>query len=94
MEKLKNIRKCPCVSQVAVARNHLIAHPNCETLLKIDNMSIRDDFPSLTLSDLKNLLIEVENVAKSALGISQEKFMFEGWKGVSELFDKLRILQQ
>ena len=77
-----------------IARNHLIAHPNRETLLQLDKMSAERDFPNLTISRLEDLLVQATNVASLAFERLSSEFWFQEWHGVSQLFAKLQQNQQ
>jgi hypothetical protein len=87
---LKTIKKSDIYREVKIARNHLIAHPNRETLLRLDKMSPEADFPNLTIPRLKDLLRQATDVACLALGKLSSDFWFNDWLGVSQLFDRLK----
>jgi hypothetical protein len=86
--RLVEIQKSACCRELAIARNHLIAHPNRETLLRRDDMS-RADFPNLTIPALEEMLRQVTALAGRALGKGDSEFWFHDWVGVSQLFDRL-----
>lgn len=87
---LKKIRRRDSYREVKIARNHLIAHPNRETLLKLDEMSIKGGFPNLTIPELEDLLRQVTDVESLALGKLPSDFWFHDWHGVLQLFDRLK----
>jgi hypothetical protein len=90
---LAKIRGSDCYREVKIARNHLIAHANRDTLLRRDGMSTKVNFPNLTISRLEDLLQQVIELAGRAFGKLPSEFFFHEWDGVSQLFDRLRIRQ-
>jgi hypothetical protein len=87
---LKKIKGSDSYREVKIARNHLIAHPNRETLLKLDEMSIKGGFLNLTIPRLEDLLRQATDVASLALGKLPSDFWFHDWRGVVQLFDRLK----
>jgi len=96
-EKLAAIRRHPTCRLIDIARNHLIAHPNYDTLMRYDQLSAagvdpvtKIDYRTLTISALDELLREVVDLAALALEKLPSDFLLPHWKGAWELFEHLR----
>ena len=88
--KLSDIRKSACNREIAKARDNLISHTNRAMVVRRDQMSLKADFPHLTIPHLEETLRQVTKLAEIALSRSNGDFWHHDWEGVSKLFEELQ----
>ena len=99
-EALRKIRKSDCYRAVKIARNHLISHPDRDTLLQYEKISEEGEDKrkhvnyrkDLSIPCLEALLRQLTDLAGIALGKLPSEFWVPDWEGVSQLFNRLRAL--
>jgi hypothetical protein len=99
-QQLKQIRESECYRAIKIARNHLVAHSVRATVIRYDDILAAGedktsgfDYRKLSLPHLEYLLRDVADLSGRALGKLPSEFLHQDWKGVSQLFDRLRHLK-